>query len=298
VEFTDSEAPLAFNVNFHAGGNAAGLLGVVGGPGETWNQGTTSASNLIDSTGTVASSVNVSGLPSGGSTTSAGLSIFGANRNFFGKGADTTISITGLVPNAAYDLYIYALSHTPASWGDITSTERAAGDFVTTNTVVGSAPSQFLDNAIPGTDGSTFIANGNYVAFESIISDGSGNISVLVDAYDGPDGNPATNDGDTRLHVNGLQIRPRGVMPTIRVSGCRMRTTTAMAWATNTNASSDSIRPTRHRPARIGAPLMPRAPLATPGAASPSPTWSPRCGIPPTLRNGSRTTRRSRPLIR
>jgi hypothetical protein len=212
VEFTDSEAPLAFNVNFHAGGNAAGLLGVVGGPGETWNQGTTSASNLIDSTGTVASSVNVSGLPSGGSTTSAGLSIFGANRNFFGKGADTTISITGLVPNAAYDLYIYALSHTPASWGDITSTERAAGDFVTTNTVVGSAPSQFLDNAIPGTDGSTFIANGNYVAFESIISDGSGNISVLVDAYDGPDGNPATNDGDTRLHVNGLQIRPASGM--------------------------------------------------------------------------------------
>ena len=212
VEFTDSEAPLAFNVNFHAGGNAAGLLGVVGGPGETWNQGTTSASNLIDSTGTVASSVNVSGLANGGSTVSAGLSIFGANRNFFGKGADTTISITGLVPNAAYDLYIYALSHTPASWGDITSTERAAGDFVTTNTVVGNAPSQFLDNAIPGTDGSTFIANGNYVAFESIISDGSGNISVLVDAYDGPDGNPATNDGDTRLHVNGLQIRPASGM--------------------------------------------------------------------------------------
>ena len=212
VEFTDSEAPLAFNVNFHDGGAAAGLLGVVGDPGETWNQGTTSASNLIDSTGTVASSVNVSGLPSGGSTASAGLSLFGANRNFFGKGADTTISITGLVPNAAYDLYIYALSHNTASWGDITSTERAAGDFVTTNTVVGNAPSQFLDNAIPGTDGSTFIANGNYVAFESIISDGSGNISVLVDAYDGPDGNPATNDGDTRLHVNGLQIRPASGM--------------------------------------------------------------------------------------
>lgn len=212
VEFTDSEAPLAFNVNFHDGGAAAGLLGVVGDPGETWNQGTTSVSGLVDTTGTVSSSVNVSGLPNGGSTTSAGLSVFGANRNFFGKGADTTISITGLVPNAAYDLYIYALSHTPASWGDITSTERAAGDFVTTNSVVGNALSQFLDNAILGTDGSSFIANGNYVAFESIISDGSGNISVLVDAYDGPDGNPATNDGNTRLHVNGLQIRPASGM--------------------------------------------------------------------------------------
>lgn len=205
VEFTDSGAPLAFNVNFHAGTNATGLVGVVGDPGETWNQGTTTASNLVDTTGTVTSPVNVSGLASSGSTTNAGLNIFDANRNFFGKGADTTISITNLEPGTAYDLYLYALSHNAASWGDITSTERAAGDFATTNSVVGNAQLQFLDNAMPGTNGSTFVANGNYVVFESIISDGSGNLSVLVDAYEGP-------GGDTRLHVNGLQIRPASGM--------------------------------------------------------------------------------------
>ena len=61
---------------------------------------------------------------------------------------------------------------------------------------------------MPGINGSTFVANGNYVAFQSIVSNGSGNISVLVDAYDGIDGNPSTSDGDCRLHVSGLQIRP------------------------------------------------------------------------------------------
>ena len=212
VEFIDPGAPLAFNLNVHAGTGGSGLLGVVGGPSETWNQGTTSANNLVDATGTVASSVSVSGLPNSGSTTSASLNIFDANRNFFGKGMDTTISITGLIPDTAYDLYIYALSHNTSSWGDISSTERAAGDFVTSNTVNGNASSQFLDNAIPGTDDSTFTANGNYVVFESIVTDNSGDISILVDAYDGIDGNPSTNDGNTRLHISGLQIRPASGM--------------------------------------------------------------------------------------
>ncbi len=208
VEFTDPEAPVAFNVNFHAGTPETGLLGVVGAPGETWNQGTTSVNNLTDATGTVASSVNVTGLPSDGYTVNAALKVFAGNRNFFSKAADTTISITGLVPNTAYDLYIYALSHNEGSWGNFTDTERAAGDFVTSNTVLRSAPSQFLDNGLPGVNGSSFVANGNYVVFQSIVSNNLGNISVLADAYDGLDGNPATSDGDTRLHLSGLQIRP------------------------------------------------------------------------------------------
>ena len=208
VEFTDSAAPLAFNVNFHAGANASGLGGVVGESGETWNQGTTSVSNLLDSTGTVGSTVSVSGLPNGGNTTSAALNIFDANRNFFGKGQDITISITDLAPETAYDLYLYGLSHNVSSWGDLTSTERAAGDFVTTNTVTGGSQSQNLDNAKAGTDGNTFVPGGNYVVFQSIITDGSGGLSILVDAYDGVDGNPSTQDGDCRLHISGLQIRP------------------------------------------------------------------------------------------
>lgn len=208
VEFTDPEAPVAFNVNIYADTPATGLVGVVGAPGETWNQGTTSASNLIDSTGAVASSVSVTGFPSDGYNVNAALKVFAANRNFFSKAADTTISITGLVPNTAYDLYIYALSHNEGSWGNFTDTERAAGDFVTSNTVLRSASSQFLDNGLPGVNGNAFVANGNYVVFQSIVSNNLGNISVLADAHDGLDGNPATSDGDTRLHLSGLQIRP------------------------------------------------------------------------------------------
>ena len=200
VEFTDPAAPVAYNVNIYNAIPATGLIGVVGAPGETWNQGTTSASNLIDATGTVVSSVNVTGFPDGGYTVNAALNVFDDNRNFFSKGQDTTISITGLVPDTAYDLYIYSLSHNNGSWGDFTNTERAAGDFVTSNTVLGNGQSQWLDNGISGVNGDSFIANGNYVVFQSIVSNNLGNISVLADALDGP--------GSTRLHISGLQIRP------------------------------------------------------------------------------------------
>ena len=212
VEFTDPGAPVAFNVNFHAGTPAPGLLGVVGAPGETWNQGTTSVNNLTDATGTVASSVNVTGLPTDGYTVNAALNVFDATRTFFGKGVDTTIAVTGLVPNTAYNLYIYALSHNNASWGNNTDTERAAGDFVTTNTVQGNGQSQWLDNGKAGTNGDNFVVNGNYIVFQSIVSNGSGNISVLADAYDGLNGISGDSDGDCRLHISGLQIRPASGM--------------------------------------------------------------------------------------
>ena len=208
VEFTNADTAIPFNVNFHAGTDASGLLGAVGDPGETWNQGTTSVSNLIDTTGTVVSSVSVSGLPNSNATTNADLNVFDANRNFFDKGSDTTIAITGLVPDTAYDLYIYALSHFAPSWEDLASTERGFGDFVTSNTVNGNGQTQTVDNAKPGTNASIFVPGGNYVVFQSIVTNSEGDISILVDAYDGADGNSATNDGDTRLYVNALQIRP------------------------------------------------------------------------------------------
>ena len=219
VSFTDPVLAQAFNVNFLDDGqaNATGLVGVVGGPGETWNQGTgygTGAiSNLVDTTGTITSSVGVSGLGDDGRVIGGGAQgVFTGNRGFFGKGQDTTIQITGLTPNTAYDLYLYALSHATTSWGNISDTERAAGDFVASNTVLGNGQSQWLDNGKAGTNGSTFVPNGNYVTFQSIVSNGTGGISILVDAHDGIDGLAGTNDGNTRLHVCGLQIRPASGM--------------------------------------------------------------------------------------
>ncbi|BCX49073.1 Ig-like domain-containing protein [Haloferula helveola] len=211
VNFTDPQDAESFNVNFLDEGQAdsTGLVGVVGDPGETWNQGTTSVSSLVDTTGTVTSSVSVSGLGGDGRTLNADLNLFDGVRNLFGKGDDVTISITGLTPDAAYDIYIYSLSHNASPWGDITNSERGAGDFVTTNTVLGNGQSQFLDNATPGTSDDVFVPNGNYVSFESIVADGSGDISILVDAYDG-DGDRGS--ASTRLHVNALQIRPASGM--------------------------------------------------------------------------------------
>jgi len=211
VDFTDPQGAESFNVNFLDDGQTdeTSLIGVVGAVGETWNQGITSVSNLVDTTGTVTTAVSVSGLSSSGRPISgSSLDVFKANRDVFDKGGNYDFSITGLTPGAAYDLYIYALSHNTSSWEDISNSERAAGEFVTPNTVLGNGQSQWLDNAVTSTSGNAFVPNGNYVEFQSIVADGSGSVTITVDAYDGIDGNPSTDDGDTRLHVCGLQIRP------------------------------------------------------------------------------------------
>ena len=218
VVFVDPSTATAYNVNFLDEGqaNVTGLVGVVGNPGETWNQGTGYSSgainNLVDVTGANVSTVSVSGLGDDGRTfAGAGLSVFNGSRGFFGKGQNTTISITGLTPNTPFDLYIYSLGSS-GSWGDAANTERAAGSFVTTNTVNGNGKSQWLDNGKAGTNDTVFLINGNYVVFQSIVSNGSGNISIVVDAYDGIDGISGTGDGDCRLQVNALQIRPASGM--------------------------------------------------------------------------------------
>ncbi|QTN32333.1 Ig-like domain-containing protein [Akkermansiaceae bacterium] len=210
VDFVDPATATAYNVKFLDEGqaNVTGLVGVAGGSGETWNQGIMSASSLLDTTGNP-STVSVSGLGNDGRTIpGATLSVFNGCRGFFGKGQDTTMSITGLTPGSSYDLYIYALGNNSGAWGNIADTERTAGDFVTTNTVNGNSQSQWIDNGKAGTNGNSFLINGNYVVFQSIVADGSGNISVLVDAYDGLDGVSGNGDGDCRLYVNGIQIRP------------------------------------------------------------------------------------------
>jgi hypothetical protein len=171
------------------------LQGVLGTTGESWNQATGNFANLIDSTG-VSSTIGVSGL-SGGQNEGPLNTIFYGNSNQFSKGANQTISISGLTIAGVYNIYIYALSHNAGSWGT-TSVERAAGAFTTTNTT-GNGSSQSLDNGITGTNGTTFTAGSNYVLFQSIVADGSGNISIVADALD-------AGAASTRLHVNGLQI--------------------------------------------------------------------------------------------
>ena len=151
----------------------------------------------------VGSTIDVSGL-SGGQNEGLAGSVFFHNSNQFGKGNDQTILIAGLDFNGVYDIYIYALSHNQASWGNLNDTERASGDFTTTN-ATGNGASQPLENGITGTNNTSFVAGRNYVLFQSIVASPSGNISIVADAFDGLDGTPG-GTGDTRLHINGLQI--------------------------------------------------------------------------------------------
>lgn len=174
------------------------LQGVLGTTGETWNQATGNFTNLNDSAGG-SSTVGVSGIQDDNDNDEnlSGLKIFSGNASSFGKGVDRTITITGLTLNGLYDIYIYALSHNTGSWGNTADTERAAGSFITTN-ISGNGQTQALENGNTGTGPGTFTAGSNYVLFQSIVADGSGNISIVANALDGA--------GATRLHVNGLQI--------------------------------------------------------------------------------------------
>ena len=190
-----------YNVKYLKAGQPAvpvsSLQGVLGSTGESWNQASGTYTGLIDSTG-VSSSINISGL-SGGTDEGPATSIFTGNSTDFGKGNNQTISFSGLTIGGMYDIYIYSLSHNTASWGNTSNTERAAGAFTTTN-VTSNGASQSLDNGISGTNATTFTAGSNYVYFQSIVADGSGNIAIIADALDGA--------GATRLHINGLQIQP------------------------------------------------------------------------------------------
>ena len=190
-----------YNVKYlHSAGSAiptSSLQGVLGSTGETWNQANGSWTNLNDSAGN-ASTIDISGLSGGENGSPAG--IFNQNSNQFSKGANQTISISQLTPSGVYDIYIYALSHNASSWGTgaVSPFERAAGAFTTAN-VSGNGTSQPLDNGIAGTDADPFTAGSNYVLFQSIVADGTGNISIVADALD-------AGASSTRLHVNGLQI--------------------------------------------------------------------------------------------
>ena len=190
-----------YNVNYLGGrapASESSLQGVIGSTGETWNQATGNFTNLNDSAGG-SSTIGISGIQDNNDNneTVSGLTIFSGNASTFGGGLNRTITITGLTLNGLYDIYIYALSHNTGSWGQPSNTERAAGAFTTAN-VSGNGTSQSLENGNTGTNAASFILGSNYVLFQSIVADGSGNISIVADALDGP--------SPTRLHVNGLQI--------------------------------------------------------------------------------------------
>jgi hypothetical protein len=174
----------------------SGLEGPVGGLGAVWNTTGASASNLSLASGP-ASTVGFTSSGTGGwggpneNDTEPALRML--KRQFVNFGASGTtqqLLITGLNNGKTYDLTI-------ASAILITTNQCSRGEWFTTNTTstVGNQP---VDNTLDE-NGSTWVRGNNYVLFEDVVPDASGNITVNGFAITG-------DPYDIRLPLNGFQL--------------------------------------------------------------------------------------------
>jgi hypothetical protein len=117
--------------------------------------------------------------------------------NFNANGTTQQLVITGLDPAKIYDLYI-------ASAILITTNQCSRGEWFTTNTTstVGNQP---VDNTLDE-NGSTWVRGNNYVLFEDVVPNASGNITVNGFAITGA-------PYDIRLPLNGFQLVESAPVP-------------------------------------------------------------------------------------
>ena len=210
----DPATPLAINVNF-TGGTAeteSALSGPAGGLGTTWNQftGPTSPGTLVHSAGpatTVTIDTNF-GLPGTFDTPVIALPMLRGSMTNFGKGIDdTNVTISGLEADGLYDIWLVTLRNQPwQSENPDPGTEQYVGWWSTTN-ATSSASSQLVDARGESINTSTFVNGYNYVLFEDVVANGSGQIAFTGVAGFLLDG----SDNSSRLGLNGLQIREASV---------------------------------------------------------------------------------------
>jgi len=207
LSLTVSVRPAAarVNVNMYASSGPAGnqvpqdpatLVGPIGGSGETWNQfNTTSGSSLLNATGGVTSVGFNNNVGSGWLRTGATLTMLLAERALFGKGADTTHTITGLTPGTRYDIWIASCVH------NAYDPEAGHGEWSTPNPTV-TWGLQAINNF--NLNGSTWEYGNNFVCFEQVEADGSGEIVLHGDATDAGE---IDSGLAYRLGLSGWQIR-------------------------------------------------------------------------------------------
>jgi hypothetical protein len=216
--------PPWINVNF-TDGSETGLEGPIGGAGLVWNQQALGTSGvLVDSVGVTTGTVNTN-TPTPGTvianwvTPDPALTVLKAGYFQFGKGADFTVTISGLQAGGGYDLLVLTRSNG-------TGTESDFGTFRTSNT--NASGDQVIDSR-SAYNGTTWVQGQNYALFESIIADGSGNISFTSDGHDPNEIDP--NDADSyRLMVNGLQLVQTSSPPVLAYS----------TWANANNATGQT----------------------------------------------------------
>lgn len=193
------------NVNFNAGTivqTESALDGPGGGANSTWNQSTEETGTaLLDSSGLVTTigytlphnleENDTFSFPDPERVMQIGS--FGQ----FGKGEDTTLTITGLVAGNLYNVWIAATRLRDEG------TEQSHGIFSTTNATT--SGSQVVDG-ITAINGNEWVLGTNYAFFANVEADTEGNIAFLADATDA-DELFAGSDA-RRFHINGFQIAP------------------------------------------------------------------------------------------
>ena len=119
----------------------------------------------------------------------------------FGKGVDNTnVTISGLEAGGIYDIWLVTLRNQPFTAAN--GTEQYVGWWSTTNTTL-SPSSQLVDARGASINTSTFVAGYNYVLFDNVVANGSG--QIIFTGVAGPliDG----SNNNHRLGLNGLQIQ-------------------------------------------------------------------------------------------
>lgn len=191
------------NVNFHNGTpqTESVLDGPGGGANSTWNQSTEATGTaLLDSSGLVTTTGftlphNLEENDTGGWANPERVMQIGSFGQF-GKGANSTLTITGLTVGGLYDVWIASTRLRT------TSGEESHGIFSTTNTT--SSSSQLVDG-ITSINGDAWVLGTNYAFFDNVVADTNGAITFLGDATDADElfaGSTAR-----RLHINGFQIQ-------------------------------------------------------------------------------------------
>jgi hypothetical protein len=197
VGFADPASPFGINVNLDSTVQS-GLEGPVGGLGAVWNTTGASASNLSLASGP-ASTVGFTSSGTGGWGNPGESANFDptlrllkeGSTNFGADGTTQQLVINGLDPAKTYDLYI-------ASSILITTNQRNRGEWSTTNTT-STVGNQAVDNRL-NQNSTTWEQGNNYVLFEDVVPNVSGNITV--------NGFAITEQPtyDIRLALNGFQL--------------------------------------------------------------------------------------------
>ena len=201
---------MVVHVNMYASnggglGTPATLEGPAGGLNETWNQfNTTTGGSVLDSTNEITPVGYTLNTGLTGSWGEPDLKMLHGALSHFGKGNDTDLTVNGLTAGRTYNVWIASYQDTNAA------DEQVRGNWSTINatTTVGLQTVNSWGNL----NGSTRVNGQNYVLFENVVANGSGEIALLGDAYDGNSG----NSGETaklRLHTSGFQLWEFGAEP-------------------------------------------------------------------------------------